>query len=145
MSWHSHANDFQIYFGPRILAGPKMQINFTPTLYKKMSAHLWCQITYVSCQRKHHQIWLGLLFHLLPKWAKPLGVMERCRVEMCSLACLPWASSLNCCLCHAAAYIPKTTVTHSEITPRRRIPVAQAGDEDYLGLGHSPDHPLAPH
>lgn len=101
---------FSNYLGPWVLAGPKKQINCTSTLYKKTSAHLWCQSTYVSCQRKHNQIWLGLLFHLLPKWAKPVGVLERCHTEMCSLVCLSWASSLNWCLCHIAPYIPKTAV-----------------------------------
>lgn len=31
-----------------------------------------------------------------------------------------WVSSLNWCLCLAAAFIPKTTVTHREIRPRTR-------------------------
>lgn len=46
---------------------------------------------------------------------------------MCSLACLPRVSSLNWCLCLAAAYIPKTTVTHSELSPRQRFQLPRLG------------------
>lgn len=49
------------------------------------------------------------------------------------------------CQCHAAAHIPKTTVTHSETSPRPRTPIVQARDKDYLGLGHNPNHTLVPH
>lgn len=99
-----------------------------------MSVHLRCQITHVACQKQHNQIWLGFLFHLLPMWAKPKGIMERCHAEMCSLACLPGVSSLNWCLCLAAAYIPKTTVTHSEISPRQRFQLPGLGRKITQGL-----------
>lgn len=76
-------------------------INSTPTRYKKMNAHCWCQITHVASQKQHNQIWLDFLFHLLPMWAKPLVIMERCHVEICSLAFLSGEFSelvlVSCC------------------------------------------------
>lgn len=57
-----------------------------------------------------------------------------------------WVSSLNWCLCLAAAFIPKSTVTHTEKSaPEWEIPVAKVGDEDHSDLGHRPGYPLVPH
>lgn len=107
-----------IYFRLQILAGPTKQINFIPTLYKKMCPATFGVRLLMSHPRKNI-IRSGLASSLssahVGKAFRNHGEVPHWNVF---ISLPPWGEFSELVTCIAAAWISKTIVTHSEISSR---------------------------